>query len=130
VGEAEVENVDVLIANLPGDTGGLLGNSFLYKFRVVLDPIHGKMTLFPLQEESSPDRPGGYGKDYWISRFNFYHTILERLNQMKTRFERDLSSEAKVKLNRFKNAIKYFENQLSELDRKASFAAVPRNWRQ
>jgi len=130
VGEAEVENVDVLIANLPGDTGGLLGNSFLYKFRVVLDPIHGKMTLFPLQEESSPDRPDGYGKDYWISRFNFYHTILERLNQMKTRFERDLSSEAKVRLNRVKNAIKYFENQLTEFDRKASFAAVPRNWRQ
>ena len=130
VGEAQVENVDVLIANFPGDTEGLLGNSFLYKFRVVLDPINGKMTLFPLQEEPSPDRPGGYGKDYWVSRFQFYHTILERLNQMKTRFERDLSSEAKVKLNRFKNAIKYFENQLSELDRKASFAAVPRNWRQ
>jgi len=130
VGEAQVENVDVLIANFPGDTEGLLGNSFLYKFRVVLDPINGKMTLFPLQEEPSPDRPGGYGKDYWVSRFQFYHTILERLNQMKTRFERDLSSEAKVRLNRVKNAIKYFENQLTEFDRKASFAAVPRNWRQ
>ena len=129
-GEAEVENVDVLIANFPGDTEGLLGNSFLYKFRVVLDPINGKMTLFPLQGEPSPDRPGGHGKDYWMSRFQFYHTTLDRLNQMKTRYERDLLSEAKVKLNRVKNAIKYFENQLGELDRKASFCAVPRNWRQ
>jgi len=129
-GKAEVENVHVTISDLPGGKGGLLGNSFLYKFKVVLDPINGRMTLFPLQGEPSPDRPGGYGKDYWVSRFQFYHTILERLSQMKTRYERDLSSEAKVKLNRVNNAIKYFENQLSELDRKASFAAVPRNWRQ
>lgn len=130
VEKAEVENVDVTISDLPGDKGGLLGNSFLYKFRVVLDPINGKMTLFPLQGEPSPERPGGYGKDYWTSRFNFYHRILELLKKLKTKYERaDLLSE-KVKLNRVNNAIKYFENQLSELDRKASFASVPRNWRE
>ncbi len=129
VGKAEVENVDALISDLPGDKGGLLGNSFLYKFRVVLDPINGKMTLFPLQGEPSPDRPGGYGKDYWVSRFNFYHTILERLKQMKTKYEKG-GVISEVKVNRFNNAIKYFENQLSELERKASFAGVPRNWRQ
>lgn len=131
VGTAEVENVDVTISELPGGKGGLLGNSFLNKFKVVLDPINGKMTLFPQQGEPSPDRPGGYGKDYWVSRFRFYHTILEWLKEMKTKYEtRDSSSEAKVKLNRVKNVIKYFENQLSELDRIASFAAVPRNWRE
>lgn len=130
VGKVEVENVDVTISNLAGDAGGLLGNSFLYKFRVVLDPINGKMTLFPLQVEQSPDRPGGYGKDYWVSRFNFYHTILERLKKIKTMYERkDLHSE-KVNLNRVIKTIQYFENQLSELERKASFAGVPRNWRQ
>lgn len=131
VGEADVENVDVTISDLPGDKGGLLGNSFLYKFKVVLDPINGKMTLFPLQGEPSPDRPGGYGKDYWVSRFRFYRTILERLKRIKTTYERvDWSSEMKASLNRVNNSIKYFENQLSELDRKASFAAVPRNWRE
>ncbi len=130
VEKAEVENVDVTVSDLPGDKGGLLGNSFLYKFRVVLDPINGKMTLFPLQGEPSPDRPGGYGKDYWNSRFQFYHTILERLKKMKTSYERrDLRSEV-MKLNRVNNAIQYFESQLSELDRKASFAGVPRNWRE
>ncbi len=131
VGKAEVENVDVLIGDLPGDTGGLLGNSFLYKFKVVLEPINGKMTLFPQQGAPSPDRPGGYGKDYWVSRFRFYHTILERLKQIKTKYERvDWSAEMKEKLNRVNNTIKYFENQLNELDRKASFAAVPRKWRE
>jgi len=130
VGKAEVKNVDVLISDLPGDTGGLLGNSFLYKFKVVLEPINGKMTLFPLQGGPSPDRPGGYGKDYWSSRFRFYHTILERLDKMKTRYERrDLLSE-RVSLNRVVKAIQYFENQLSELDRQASFAGVSRKWRE
>jgi clan AA aspartic protease (TIGR02281 family) len=130
VGEAEVENVDVTISDLPGDKGGLLGNSFLYKFRVVLDPINGKMTLFPLQGDPSPERPGGYGKDYWISRFNFYHRILELLKKLKTKYERTDVLSDKVKLNRVNNAVKYFENQLNELDRKASFASVPRNWRE
>jgi predicted aspartyl protease len=130
VGKAEVENVDVTISDLPDDMGGLLGNSFLYKFRVVLDPINGKMTLFQLQGKASPDRPGGYGKDYWVSRFNFYHRILGLLKKLKTKYERtDLFSE-KVKLNRVNNAIEYFENQLNELERKASFACVPRNWRE
>jgi len=130
VGKAEVENVDVTISDLPGDKGGLLGNSFLYKFRVVLDPMNGKMTLFPLQGEPSPERPGGYGKDYWISRFNFYHRTLELLKKLKTKYERTDVLSDKVKLNRVNNAVKYFENQLSELDRKASFAGVPRNWRE
>ncbi len=130
VEKAEVEDVDVVISDLPGYMGGLLGNSFLHKFKIVLEPINGKMTLFPLQGEQSPDRPGGYGKDYWVSRFRFYHTILERVKKLKAEYERrDLFSE-RGKLNRIVNAIQYFDNQLNELERKASFAGVPRNWRQ
>lgn len=130
VGKAEVQNVDVTISDLAGDEGGLLGNSFLHKFKVVLEPIDGKMTLFPLRRGPSPDRPGGYGKDYWGSRFRFYHIILERLNKIKTRYERGDRHDDAVNLNRVKNAIQYFENQLGELDRQASFAGVPRNWRE
>ncbi len=130
VEKTEVEDVDVVISDLPGDMGGLLGNSFLHKFKVALDPINGKMTLFPMQGQPSPDRPGGYGKDYWTSRFGFYHTILERLKKLKAEYERrDLFSE-RGKLNRIVNAIQYFDNQLNELERRASFAGVPRNWRQ
>jgi len=82
VGKAEVENVDVLVHNLPGDTPGLLGNSFLNKFRVTLDSFSGKMILFPQEGKPSPDRPGGYGKEYWVGRFRFYHNILEELKKM------------------------------------------------
>jgi len=128
VGEAEIENVDVLVHNLPGRSAGLLGNSFLSKFKVVLDSVNGKLTLYSLQGTPSPDRPGGYGRDFWVSQFRLYTGVLDELNKMKRRYEgRGGSSSELVRVN---NAIRYFENQLSELERKASLAGVPRNWRQ
>jgi clan AA aspartic protease (TIGR02281 family) len=130
VGKAEVKDVDVLINDLPGSVGGLLGNSFLHRFKVVLEPLNGKMTLFQLQGGPSPDRPGGYGREYWENRFRFCHANLERLNGIKSWYQkRDLSSEV-LALSRVKKAIQYFENQLGEWDRKASIAGVPRHWRE
>jgi clan AA aspartic protease (TIGR02281 family) len=126
VGQAEVENVDVLIHNLPSNAEGLLGNSFLNKFRVVLDSAQGKMTLFSAQGIASPDRPGGYGRDYWVGQFRFYNRNLTELKKLKAKYE---SQGASSELTRVNYAIRYFENQLSELERRASFAGVPRNWR-
>jgi clan AA aspartic protease (TIGR02281 family) len=128
VGKAEVENVDVLVHDLPSRSAGLLGNSFLSKFKVVLDSVDGKMTLYSLQGNPSPDRPGGYGRDFWVNQFRFYNGVLDQLNRMKRRYEGRGGSSPE--LVRVKNAIRYFENQWSELDRRASFAGVPRNWRQ
>ncbi len=127
VGDAEVENVDVLIHDMPSDSAGLLGNSFLNKFKVMLDSISGKMTLYSSQGTPSPDRPGGYGRDFWVSQFRFYNRILEELRKIKRRYEGKGSSSDLTRVN---NAIRYFENQLSEFERRASFAGVPRNWRQ
>jgi hypothetical protein len=126
VGKAEVENVDTLVYNMPSYSG-LLGNSFLNKFKVVIDSLNGKMTLFPMQGIPSPDRPGGYSRDYWIGQFRFYNRNLEELRRLKTSYG---SRGSPSELNRINNAIRYFEGQLSELERKASFAGVPRNWRE
>jgi clan AA aspartic protease (TIGR02281 family) len=126
VGKAEVENVDTLVYNMPSYSG-LLGNSFLNKFKVVIDSLNGKMTLFSMQGIPSPDRPGGYMKEYWIGQFRFYNRNLEELRRLKTNYE---SGGSRAELNRINNAIRYFESQLSELERKASFAGVPRNWRE
>jgi clan AA aspartic protease (TIGR02281 family) len=126
VGKAEVENIDVLIHNLPSNAAGLLGNSFLNKFRVVLDSAQGKMTLFSAKGIVTPDRPGGYGRDYWVGQFHFYNRNLTELKKLKARYD---SQGASTDLNRVNYAIRYFENQLSELERRASHAGVPRNWR-
>ena len=127
VGQALAENVEAVVHTMPGNQAGLLGNSFLNKFRVVLDSLGGKMTLFPLQGEASPDRPGGFGRDYWVGQFRFYHHTLAELKTMKTRYE---SQGASTEANRMVKAIQYFENQLNELERRASFAGVPRHWRE
>ncbi len=126
VGKAEVENIEALIHTMP-NYQGLLGNSFLNKFKVVLDSLNGKMTLFPMQGIPSPDRPGGYSRDYWMGQFRFYHQNLAELKRLKASYE---SRGSRAEANRVNNAVRYFENQLSELERKASFAGVPRNWRE
>jgi clan AA aspartic protease (TIGR02281 family) len=127
VGEAEVENVDVLVHDMPTSTVGLLGNSYLSKFKVTIDSVNEKMTLNSTKGIPSPDRPGGYGQDFWVGQFHFYNRILEELRKIKGRYEgRGSSSE----LTRVNNSIRYFENRLNELERKASFAGVPRTWRQ
>jgi clan AA aspartic protease (TIGR02281 family) len=41
VGKAELENVEALIYTMPSENEGLLGNSFLNKFRVVIDSVNG-----------------------------------------------------------------------------------------
>jgi clan AA aspartic protease (TIGR02281 family) len=126
VGQAEMENVDALIYTMPAGKGGLLGNSFLGNFRVVLDSVNSKMTLYPAQGIPSSDRPGGYDRDYWVSRFRYLHYNLEVLNKLKATYER---KDARIELNRVNNAIRFFENQLSEWERKASYSGVPHNWR-
>src|SRR4030042_6534582 len=127
VGDAEVENIEILIYPMVGGVDGLLGNSFLNKFKVEIDSVNSKMTLYPMKGIPSPEYPGGYNKDYWVGQFRFYHKNLEDLKRLKTKIE---SQGARGELTRVNNAIRYFEHQLSELERKASFAGVPRNWRE
>jgi len=127
VGDAEVENVETVIFPMAASGDGLLGNSFLNKFKVVIDSNNGKMTLYPMKGIPSPEFPGGYSKDYWVGQFRFYNRNLEELRRQKAKIESQGASGELVRVN---NGIRFFENQLSELERKASFAGVPRSWRQ
>jgi clan AA aspartic protease (TIGR02281 family) len=127
VGKAEIENVDVAVYTMPSGSDGLLGNSFLNKFKVVIDSVSGKMVLHSLQGIPSPDRPGGYGKDYWVGQFRFYNRNLAELKGLKAKYE---SGGQSSELKRVNSALKHFENRLSELERRASSVGVPRNWRE
>ncbi len=127
VGGAEVENVEALIYNMPSENAGLLGNSFLNRFKVTIDTNNEKLVLSGLQGPPSPDRPGGLGRDYWVGQFRYYSRIMGELKNLKAKME---ARGGQSELNRVNNAIRYFENQLGELERKASHAGVPRNWRE
>jgi clan AA aspartic protease (TIGR02281 family) len=130
VGRVAAENVEAVIYPVSSGGGGLLGNSFLNKYKVTLDSIQGKMTLASMKGTPSPDRPGGYGRDFWASQFRFYGRYLEIMKKLKKNYEGRGTESARNELKRIEIAIQYFENQLSEWDRKASFAGVPRNWRE
>jgi predicted aspartyl protease len=45
VGDAEVENVDAVIHSIGPGIDGLLGNTFLGRFTVTLDPDKGVLVL-------------------------------------------------------------------------------------
>lgn len=127
VGDALLENVEAVIHTLPGNQEGLLGNSFLNKYRMAIDTLQGKMVLQSMQGSPSPDRPGGYGRDYWVGQFRFYHQILVGLKRQKEKYE---TQGGAAEITRITKAIQFFENQLGELERKASLAGVPRHWRE
>ncbi len=127
VGGAEVENVETLVFPMVGGGDGLLGNSFLNKFKVGIDAHNNKMTLFPMKVIPSPEYPGGFHKDYWVGQFRFYNRNVEDLKRLKAKIE---SQGGRSELTRVNNAIRYFENKLDELERRASSVGVPRNWRQ
>ena len=127
VGEALLENVEAVIHTMPGNQEGLLGNSFLNKYRVSIDTLQGKMVLHSMQGSPSPDRPGGYGRDYWMGQFRFYHQILVGLKRQKEKYE---TQGGAAEIPRVTKSIQFFENQLGELERKASLAGVPRHWRE
>lgn len=126
VGKAEVGHVEAVVYDMPSYQG-LLGNSFLNKFKVVLDSLNGKMILFSLQGIPSSERPGGFSREYWVGQFRFYHRNLEELRGLKATYEQ---RGHQTELKRINHAIRYFEEQLNELERRASFAGVPRNWRE
>ncbi len=127
VGNATVDNVETVVYSMPSGQDGLLGNSFLNKFRVVLDGMNSKMVLHSMKGVSSPERPGGYARDYWVGQFRFYNRNVADLKKLKSKYE---GQGARSEANRVNNAIRYFESQLSDLERRASFAGVPRNWRE
>ncbi len=107
VGKAVIEDVEAIVHTMPSEHDGLLGNSFFNKFRVVLDPANEKMTLFSLEGSPSPDRPGGYGRDYWVGQFRFYHEILAELERIRKEYESSRRGSAVDRINR---TTRFFEN--------------------
>ncbi len=142
VGGAEVRDVEALIMDLPqrSEIDGLLGLTFLNKFKVSVDSNRGKLILTSLKGKPSRERPGGYDRSYWSQQFRFYRNIIRQLEQSKTDIIQQLK-ESSIKSSRqihrserqskrLDKVIKYFQDQLDRLERQAARAGVPMHWRQ
>jgi clan AA aspartic protease (TIGR02281 family) len=120
VGEATAHDVEVVVHDIGSDgTHGLLGMSFLDHFQVTINSSTGLMTLSTLAPPSGEALHGGRSEDWWRRKFRFYRRQIEFLEEM-------LSKQPSAKISK---SLRYLQSELDSLERQASLAAVPRQWR-
>ena len=120
VGEAIAHDVEVVVHDIAQDgTGGLLGMSFLDNFQVTINTTAEIMILSTLTPPSGETLYGGRPEDWWRRKFRFYRRQIVFLEEF-------LGKQPSAKLTK---SLRYFQAELDALDRQASLAAVPRQWR-
>jgi clan AA aspartic protease (TIGR02281 family) len=120
VGDAIAQDVEVVVHDIaPGNTGGLLGMSFLDNFQVTINTTVEIMTLSPLLPPPGETLYGGRPEDWWRRKFRFYRRQIEALEEV-------LAKKPSAKLTR---SLRYLQTELEGLEHQASLAAVPRHWR-
>lgn len=120
VGGATVDDVEVIVHDTsPGENVGLLGMSFLDSFQVTISPASKAMRLAPLQQDARSAWFGDKPEDWWRRKFRFYRQQLAQIDAY-------LASKPVPELEQTR---RYFRAELAALERRASRAAVPRQWR-
>ena len=120
VGEAIAHDVEVVVHDIAQDsTGGLLGMSFLDNFQVTINTTTEIMTLSTMTPPPGETLYGGRSEDWWRRKFRFYRRQIVFLEEV-------LGKQPSAKLSK---SLRYFQAELDTLDRQASLAAVPRQWR-
>jgi clan AA aspartic protease (TIGR02281 family) len=117
VGEATVHDLEVIIHDAIPGLGGLLGMSFLEHFTVTT--TSQALILAPPLETPGIPTYGGRSKDWWVRKFRFYRQNMESIQAY-------LSQQSSPQLEK---TLRYFQAELNALERQASVAAVPRQWR-
>jgi clan AA aspartic protease (TIGR02281 family) len=120
VGDATMHDVDVVVHDIaPGGGVGLLGMSFLGDFQVTINAEKKAMILTDLAGSVGEALYGGRPEDWWRRKFRYYRRRIEIL-------EAYLKEQASPKATK---TLRYFQTELDTLDRQATQAAVPRQWR-
>lgn len=122
VGDATVSDVDVLVY----DTGmdGILGMSFLGEFDFSID-VGGKRLILAERSEVS-EMYGGHPENWWRSKFGLYRSVVESIKEYRSVARENEDKEAELRASR---SLRHYQSELNSLERKASAAAVPRDWR-
>jgi len=119
VGNAAVDEVEVIVHDATPGLDGLLGMSFLDNFLVTISGSDRRLILTPLTESPHAELYGGHPQDWWARKFRFYRSQIDRVKRyMGTRYAPELE-----------RTLRYFRVALEALDRQAAQAGVPRSWR-
>jgi len=119
VGNAAVDEVEVIVHDATPGLDGLLGMSFLDNFLVTISGSDRRLILTPLTESPHAELYGGHPQDWWVRKFRFYRSQIDRV-------KRYMNMSYAPELER---TLQYFRVALEALDRQAAQAGVPRSWR-
>ena len=124
VGDATVSDVDVFVY----DTGmdGILGMTFLGEFEFNINVAEKKLILAERNEAPRVLMYGGFPEHWWKNKFGLYRSMIESIKAYIAVAE---SNEEKEAALQFSKSLRHFQSELNTLERKASAAAVPRDWR-
>lgn len=146
LGGLEVNHLEIAITEPDSSGIGLLGADFLGRFRIEMDYGLNQMRL--VRGEGSHD---GYPSEWWQQRFRFYRELKQsyeghikkrkdeilRIQTMLQSFEPDagqweaaLASTYLKEIKVYEGYLRILQEKINDLDRRASDAALPRNFRE
>jgi len=119
VGNAVVQEVEVIVHDATPGLDGLLGMTFLDNFLVTISGSDHRLILTPLTENPYAELYGGHPQDWWVRKFRFYRSQIDRVKRyMGMRYAPELE-----------RTLRYFRVALETLDQQAAQAGVPQSWR-
>jgi clan AA aspartic protease (TIGR02281 family) len=119
VGDAVVHDIEVIVHDATPGLDGLLGMSFLDNFLVTISGSDHRLILTPLTESPHAELYGGHPQGWWVRKFRFYRSQLDRVKHyMGRRYTPELE-----------RTLRYFRVALEALDHQAAQAGVPQSWR-
>ena len=99
---------------------------FFNNFRVELDPARGRLVLEEIDINSIEGIYGGLGQIAWRKKFR---QVRGQLALVQARLER-MPEENVAKVADLEEQETYWDEQLNQLELKATRAGVPRAWRE
>ena len=121
VGKATAYNVEVSV-HPTGQPGGLLGMSFLNNFQFSIQKDHLVLTPYTTRAGEVPSE--SLSESWWRGRFRFYRQVLNDIDAYLK--SQQITAADRARLEKSQG---FFQQKLADLERKASFASVPRHWR-
>ncbi len=124
VGDATVSDLDVYVYDAGED--GILGMTFLGEFEFNINVAEKKLILAERNEAPGVLMYGGFPEHWWRSKFGLYRSVVESIKEYRSMARTYEEKEAELQASR---SLRHFQSELNTLERKASAAAVPRDWR-
>ncbi len=125
VGDATVSDLEVLVSDA-GTDDGILGMTFLGEFEFSINVAEKKLILAKQSEVPGGQIYGGHPENWWRRKFQRYRSVVE---EIKAYIAVAKSNEEKEAALQFSKSLYHFQSELNTLERKASAASVPRDWR-